>query len=157
MKLAIGLLSLALGFSAFAGPEEHLQNQTRYTIQVPQGEGVPANIPSEICLEEVVLTAATKTISIYSYFQPQLWQNLLVTNVKQTADGDFTFSAEKILSDISEGTCGYSETSTLLVSGKTDYLGRGNPAKLKIIINHSTMHDNCHSNPNDREYTYKVN
>lgn len=157
MKFVIGFIALALSFNAFAGPEEHIQNQSCYVIQVSKNQVVPTSVPTEICLEDIYVSAAAKNIVVFSYFQAELWKDLKLDQFTRVDDYQFAYQASKDIFEKWEGSCGDGEINTLKVSGVTDITGRGTPGEVKISVSHYTTRDNCHTEPQeDGTYQYSL-
>ncbi len=156
MKLALSILTLVFSMTAFAGPEDHLQNQTCYVADVKAGEVLPASVPAEICLEDVVVNAEANSISIFSYFQPEIWEDLGLIIAYKRSQTEFKFLASKVLSENSDTSCGNAEVVELFVIGLTDAKGKGNPAAVEISVTHRVTRDSCHSDGQTIFYPYRL-
>lgn len=156
MKIAIGFLALALGFNAFAGPEEHLQNQSCYVIQ-PSTINVPKNIPTEICLEDIYVSAAAHNITVFSYFQAELFKDLKLDQLVRKTENLYTYKASKYIYTNFDMICSYGEQNEMTIEGVTDITGRGNPAQVTITVSYNTTRDNCHTDLQEEAlFTYKL-
>ncbi len=157
MKLAVSVLALVFSTVAFAGPEDHFQNQTCYRANVKSDVVLPTGVPAEICLEEVVVNLETNSISVFSYFQPEVWEDLgLITLIKRS-EAEFKFLASKMLSENSDTACGKAEFVELYVIGLTDVKGKGNPNAVEINITHRVTQDSCHLEGETTIYQYQIN
>ncbi len=156
MKLALGFVALIFSITSFAGPEEHFQNQSCYVADVKEGSILPVGVLAEICLEDVIVNAETNSISIFSYFQPEVWEDLGLLTLVKRSDVEYKFLASKVLSENSDTACGKAEVVELYVSGLTDIKGNGNPAAVEISVTHRVTQDSCHLEGETTLYQYRL-
>lgn len=119
-KLLLSVVVLA-SLNSFAGPEEHIANQTCYTLKdVSQVALATSYVPTQICLEEVTVNSDTNTISVYSYFMSDLFKNLKLNYFARKNEDGFRFRASSNLATEAEVSAVETVTSDLLISGITD-------------------------------------
>jgi hypothetical protein len=155
----IAILAVTMfSFHLSAGPEEHKAAQTCYVLDAEQAGEADAEIPLEICLEtlNIDVTTHANDISVYSYFQPQLFQGLKVTSLIRQNEDQYTFKASNILLDRWESGCGEGQTVELTISGLTDFLGTGDVTRLEVSVTETTLHDVCHSHPQTTKFIYQA-
>ncbi len=127
MKVLIALSVLALSIAAHAGPEEHKQAQTCYYVVAEEGSELNDGVPSEICLETLNVDTSAETISVYSYFNADLFKNLKLTSVTRKNEDTYGFKAVSALED------GLNETK-LFVNGQVNNYGESDVTYLDIKV-----------------------
>ena len=156
MKIVYALLALTLSSIAFAGPEDHYQNQSCYALEAAQLAKPTNQIPLEICLEEATLDLQHNKLYVSSYFQPELWKNISVYSLIPKNKDQYSFLAASRIYDNWDSSCGDGDTVEVMVSGLADLTGHIDPAALKVTVDHTVTNDTCHSQGLTTTYTYKL-
>ena len=152
MKMILALVVLFIGFNLFADPEDHASTQACYALQ-DNNKDASVNVPTQVCLESLSISPEYATISIYSYFFPNLYKNLkLMSFVRQTEDF-YSFSASSLLHNDWKSGCDNGESVNLVISGQVDFTGLGNVDELNITVEQQVTNDTCHST--SRQYIFK--
>jgi hypothetical protein len=158
MKWFAVLAMTMMSFQVFAGPEEHKEAQTCYALSTEQALQASAEVPLEVCLETLNINVASRDneISVYSYFQPRLFQGLKVSELIRKNEDQYSFKSTNVLLDRWESACGEGHVVELNINGLTDFLGNGDVTKLEVSVTETTLHDVCHSHPQTTTFTYQV-
>lgn len=121
MKIFIALAVLVFSLVASAGSEEHAQSQTCYYVIAEQSSPINNEIPTQICLETLNIDTNAETISAFSFFYPELYEELKLSYVTRKNEDFFNFSASSLLRDdvVGENT----QKMTLFISGQVDNYG----------------------------------
>jgi hypothetical protein len=127
MKILIALSVLILSIAAHAGPEEHKQAQTCYYVVAEESSQLNDGVPTEICLETLNVDTSAETISVYSYFNANLFKNLKLTSVTRKNEDAFSFKSVSAIED------GFNQTK-LFVSGKVNNNGEADVNYLDIKV-----------------------
>lgn len=151
MKYFISLVVLFVSFVSFAGPEDHINNQSCYSLQKLHA---PESIPQTVCVEEVSLDVATNSLTIYSYFQAPLYKSLKTTSVIRQTEDTYSFKAESLVYNVTGGGCEEAESVRLLFSGIADFNGYVDPTTLSVQVEHDYTVDSCHSRRQINTYNY---
>lgn len=156
MKALIATVVLLSTLNVFAGPEEHIADQTCYRLNAKQVALANDNIPREVCLETLTVDTDGTSISAYSYFMPNLFNNLKVTYHARRNENGFSFRAANILVDKWESGCGDGERVILTIKGQTDNDGVAGVNYLDIKATQELTNDTCHSEPQETVFTYEI-
>jgi hypothetical protein len=127
MKALIALSVLVLSITAHAGPEEHKQDQTCYYIVAEESSQLNDGIPTEICLETLNVDTSAETISVYSYFDANLFKNLKLTSVTRKNEDAYSFKSVSAIED------GLNQTK-LFVNGQVNNYGESDVTYLEIKV-----------------------
>lgn len=133
-KLLMSVVVLA-GLNSFAGPEDHMMSQTCYYLKNPSQIALATQyVPTQICIETVNIDTDKNTITAFSYFMPELYQNLNLNYLVRKNEDSFSFKAVNNLA--TEAEIGISETVTsdLLMSGVVDNQGYADVRYLSIQV-----------------------
>ncbi len=147
--LAILTLSL-LSLSAFAGPEDHI-NDTCYTATA----SVPSFVNSTLCFETATLDFKTDKLILDGYAS-QMPSEMRTEKLVRKNEDWFVFSARGTLWENNEITCGYGEFAYIDVSGQADVYGTIDPKSLTIYVSHQVTNDSCHSEGDGDYVEYKL-
>ena len=157
MKNIIVLLTLVLGMNAFAGPEDHMANQTCYDVQTTPGQYVPMAIPREICLEQLSIDPWANQITVHSYFQSELlFKGLKLTSLIRRNEDYFDFKASNVIFNQWNSGCGEGERTQLMISGLVDFAGESDVRSLHVTAEDEVSNDICHSQSQTTVFTYHV-
>ena len=127
MKALIALSVLALSFAAQAGPEEHKQSQTCYYVVAEESSELNDGVPTEVCLETLNVDTSTESISVYSYFNSDLFKNLKLTSLTRKNEDAYSFKSVSALKD------GLNETK-LFINGQVNNYGESDVTYLDIKV-----------------------
>lgn len=155
MKIVISILVVLSSIVAFAGPEDHIQEQRCYNLTAKDPHAVSKLVPRQICLETVSLDPTAEKLSIYSYFSPELYQNLKTFLVIRSTEDRYDFMASNQIYAKFDSVCGPGQTVELFIKGQSDVFGAVNNEALTITTQYSYTYDTCHSEPQTTEYTYQ--
>jgi len=158
IKVKSLLLSAMLFSSAicFAGPEDHVQAQTCYSIKEQDLNSVSEFAPKEICFEELSINTNNDQIYVYSYFshfQKYLKELRLTSLIRQTEDS-FSYEAENVFFEQKERHCEDGIKLTLKFKGNVDFMGQGNIEDQKLSLVQETKADVCHSRAEVSVFNY---
>lgn len=156
MKAILASIVLFTAFNVFAGPEDHLANQTCYRINAKQTSLVSSNIPQQICLENLSVNNEGTEISVYSYFDASLFKNLKLTYFERRNENGYSFRSEATLFREFDPGCGYSENIILKIKGQTDNDHVADVNYLDITVTQDVTNDTCHSTPQQTIFTYEI-
>lgn len=156
MKVLL-LAVLFLSIAAFAGPEDHLQNQKCYALDVQSGTYVGAHVPAEVCFKSVTVDLVHNEVIFYSYFTPMMFADNKVISLIRNTEDTYKYSVRNTLFEDWQSTCGDGETVTLFISGQSDFNGIADMNQdFKISVEQEITRDNCHSEPRNTVYNYKL-
>lgn len=157
MKTLLSFAIVLTGLFAFAGPEDHIQNQKCYGLASSQGTNVDQKIPVEICFETVTVDLALSKVVIYSYFMPEIFADSKVISLIRNTEDTYKFSVSNVLFNRWNSGCGDGESITLFVSGQSDFNGEVNMnQEFKISVEQDLTNDTCHSQPSTTVYDYTL-
>jgi hypothetical protein len=128
MKFILSLLILTAGFNVFAGPEDHIQNQSCYDLENPADLQISANVPTEVCLEALLVDLSDESISVYSYFMQSLFSTLKLNKLNRHNEDYFKFKSVAFIA------MDQSEPAELTISGTVDNYGQANVNYLDISV-----------------------
>ena len=134
MKIIFTLVTVLMSLAAFAGPEEHISNQTCYHLVKQEKQFVPADVPAQICLEALTIDTAKENVYVDSYFQAGLFTNLKVTSLVRKNEDFFNFKTEALLKNESESVCGKDERIYLVLNGLLDNYGSADMSNLQVSV-----------------------
>ena len=164
MKVLIALSVLLTGIISFAGPEDHILNQSCYTIATEDQGKAHAELPLELCFEKIQLhlidlnsNLKNDSIEIYSYFSQ--YSNYLntvkLTDYIRTTEDEYSYKASSVLVDRSETHCEDGVKITLDIAGRVSAIdGLGDPSSQNITLTQVTQADTCHSNYEKQVFKY---
>ena len=121
MKFITVIMALAFSFNVFAGSEEHEQAQTCYYVVVEESSPLNANVPTQICLENLTVDTSNETISAYSFFYSDLYVNLKLKSVTRKNEDFFSFKSSSVVRDEVDGSD--TQKIILFISGQVDNYG----------------------------------
>ena len=156
MKALIAAVILLTTFNVFAGPEDHIANQTCYRLNQKQAALANNNIPQQICLETLTVNTDGTEIRAYSYFTPNLFNNLKLTYHARRNENGFSFRSDNILVNQWESGCGDGERVVLSIKGQTDNDGVASVEYLDVKVSQELTNDVCHSQPQETVFTYDI-
>ncbi len=133
MKTIAVLMALAFSFNVFAGGEEHEQAQACYTVVTEESSEINVNIPTQICLERVMVNASENTISVYSFFYSDLYENIKLTYVARKNEDFYSFRSQSLVRDDIDGDMN-TQKITLFISGLVDNYGEADIKYLTISL-----------------------
>lgn len=152
--ILIAIVVLATSATTFAGPEEHNQAQKCYGLYPPPPGLLPAYFPFEVCVETIEINPVNNTISVFSYFQPELFADMQISSIVRQTKDTYSFIATKVLYHNWDVVCGEGKTVRLNISGQTDFLGYGRHDELTVIVKQESLNESC-SEPQYLEFQYK--
>jgi hypothetical protein len=165
MKAIIALSVLLTATISYAGPEDHFNDQTCYTIAAEDYPKAASELPLEICFEKVqlhltILNSNLKedSIELYSYFSihSQYLNNLKLTEYIRVTEDEYSYKASSVLVDREERHCEDSVKITLDVDGHVSAVdGVGDIAAQNITLTQVTKADVCHSNYDKHVFKYQ--
>ncbi len=158
MKKILTATIILVSAIAFAGPEEHKDNQTCYGLEQQRAKQVDSQIPLEICLEKATLDFQSKKLNVYSYFQPQLFKDVDVTSVSRFNSNTFIFKAYSFLDDKWDSQkCQAGETLSLVIKGFANSItGESDITKLRVYVVHTTTTNTCGPKSSSKIYEYLI-
>jgi hypothetical protein len=134
MKNIIALILILSSINVFAGAEEHEQSQICYSLQSPDVATASVYVPRKICLETVNIDAMKNQISVFSFFMPELYEDLKLTSLIRRNEDVYSFKAISKLADQAQVATDESVIVDLMISGETDFNGAGDISNLKIQV-----------------------
>jgi hypothetical protein len=149
------LLVTLLSVSAFAGPEDHIFNQTCYDLVKTEGQVLNKSVPEEICLETLNIDLSRETIAIESYFQAGYYSKMKVTYLARKNEDYYAFRARNNLK-YDWISCGTGETVALELRGLVSNYGEGFVDQLEVFVETENTYDSCHSESEINYYNYKL-
>lgn len=152
----IALVSvLFMSLTAFAGPEERKETQTCYRLNsIVEGVEVPANLPPEVCIEELVIDPVSQKVTAYSYFQAELYQDIRIRSFTREATGGYSFEvSSEFYEHREEGTY---DALRLAIFGQTDANGLADLKNLKVAVVRETETDFGHSGTDYETFEYSL-
>jgi hypothetical protein len=154
MKHLILTLAILTSSAAFAGPEEHINAQVCYELQLEEGQVPSKNVPDSVCVETLLIDLNTEEIEVYSYFQKQLVEDMTVTSLLRKNEDYYSFKSSKTLVNNWNAGCGDGENTVLFINGLTDNYGLADVNYLDIFVTSEVANDTCHSTPAKVVYKY---
>jgi hypothetical protein len=149
MKILIGLSILILSIAAHAGPEEHIQAQTCYYVVAEESSRLNDGVPTEICLETLDVDTSTETISVFSYFNANLFKNLKLTSVSRKNEDTYSFKSVSAIEDSLNQT-------KLFVNGQVNNYGESDVNFLEIKVEQIVKKINVESPNEINTYKYRA-
>lgn len=131
------LLSVAVltSLNSFAGPEEHISNQTCFSLKNSAQAALASKyVPTQICLEEVTIDSSKETIQIYSYFMSDLFKNLKLDYFARKNEDYFRFRSSSRLVDQAQVATNQDVTIDLNISGIVDNYGSSDVRYLDVSV-----------------------
>lgn len=156
MKMLISLFLITINLNAFAGPEDHISQQTCYEVNESQKALLSANVPSRVCLERLSIDQANNTIAVQSYFQPELFRGLELQVFFRQNEDYFKFQATNLLVDQNGSGCEESEKVELSMSGLMRFDHAVQLNELDISVRRDLQVDSCHSKLQSEVFHYHV-
>lgn len=132
MKMFSVIASLLVSFAAIAGPEEHIQAQTCYSINSEREVRIDPKIPTQVCLESLDIDTTNDTVEIYSYFYSNLYKNVKLTSLSRKNEDYFSFKTSSVFLD--ETIADTTQKLTLTVSGLVDNYGQADLSYLTLKV-----------------------
>ncbi len=159
MKLVLGLMITFSSIFAFAGPEEHKQNQTCYRLDEAHLADVAKkkNFPIEICMEEMTLNPETGAVSAVSYFQPTYFLHMRTTHRIRSDRNGYYFTAANTIYSTLAFSCDDGEYGDMTIEGTTDLNGKADLRSLQVSLTLYSSRDFCHSLVDQVTYRYNLN
>lgn len=154
MKVFSILILTLASFSAFAGPEDHIADQTCYFLEASSPAPTSYVIPLKVCLEKISVNLPEQKVSVYSYFSPEFYTNLKLDYLARHNENGFSFRASSVINQTSNGSCDAASTTVLNIAGRTDNDGAVAPTDLTISVDHLSTSDICHSAAEKTTYNY---
>jgi len=151
------LFVFVLGVSQFlmAGPEDHIQNQICYNLKNPELAQNQPQLPLQVCVEEISMDLSTETVSIYSYFQRSLFENIQVDYLARKNEDYFSVRTSSVFYNQWNSGCGDGQKLTVKVNGLSDNWGVMDPQNLVVTVEQEITNDTCHSKPQKTIYQYE--
>lgn len=153
MKTILAILALTASLSAVAGPEEHEQAQKCYVLSALDAKRATDLVPEQICLETIKVDLATDTIDVYSYFFNDLFKNMKLNSLIRQSEDFYSFKSSNTFYNSENEQSGQIERLTVLLSGKVDFNGYGDPAELNVEVKQERRYT-PHSSTNSTVYQY---
>lgn len=154
MKSFLVALTVFVSLNAFAGPEDHIANQTCYALAEAQLKTAPLEVPRQVCLESLTVDTANQKISAYSYFQQDLYRNLKLESTVRKNEDWVHFSASSVFIDVWDSGCGYGDVFQLKINGLVNYNDQVSLSQLEVSVHVTSTNDTCHSVPRTTVYNY---
>lgn len=155
MKTILSVIFLLTSLSVWAGAEEHQQAQKCYSLIAIDAQRATEFIPTQICLETIQIDVATNTVEVYSYFNPTLYIGMKLDNLIRVTDDFYSFKSSNVFHFTDNDQTGQLERLTIILSGRVDFVGFGNPAELNMVVKQDTRF-NPHSAIHSNFYTYEL-
>ena len=133
MKTIAVLMALAFSLNVFAGGEEHEQAQACYSVVVEESSQINKNIPTQICLERVLVKTTENTFAVYSFFYSDLYENINLTYVARKNEDFYSFRSQSLIRDDIDSDMN-SQKITLFISGVVDNYGDADIKFLTISL-----------------------
>lgn len=164
MKAIIALCVLLNGAISFAGPEDHINDQTCYSITAADAAKAVSELPLEICFERIQLhltslnsNLKSDSIEIYSYFSQ--YSNYLntvkLTDYVRVTEDEYSYKASSVIVDREERHCEDGVKIVLNVEGRVSAMdGMGDAGAQSITLTQLTKADVCHSNYDKQVFKY---
>lgn len=154
LKKTLLTIALTAAQFAWAGPEDHIQNQICYNLKPGQTQA-SAELPLQVCIEEISMDLSTETVSIYSYFQRSLFENIQVDYLARKNEDYFSVRTSSEFYKNWNSGCGDGLTLTVKVNGLSDNWGVMDPQNLTVIVEQEMTNDTCHSKPQKTVFVYE--
>lgn len=137
-KLLLSVVVLT-SLNSFAGPEDHISNQTCYGLKdASQATLASTYVPTQICLEEITIDDAKNSISVYSYFMPNLFKNIKLDYFARKNEDFYRFRSSSRLADQAQVATNQDVTVDLSISGLVDNYGSTDLRDLEVSVKQKT-------------------
>ncbi len=156
MKIFTVLLTLVFSLAAVAGPEEHKQAQTCYSIVSAESSEINSNVPAEICLETFSVDTSSEKVFVYSYFDAKIFKNIKLDSLTRKNEDFFNFKSFNVFrDDIDE--LGNTQKLTIIISGLVDNVGEADVTALNLTVNQFIGKTYTESAVVKNTYKYRAN
>jgi hypothetical protein len=147
MKSFLTAAVLLFSYVAFAGPEDRLANQVCYVLEGSLDQSDLADVPKQVCFEEIQLDVMKNKAYIESYFYADLYQNTSLIYLIRSTEDHYKFSTSSLIYDHNDMVCGDTNSLSIVISGQSDFLGAVDKTQVNVAVEHEYTNDNCHSQP----------
>jgi hypothetical protein len=147
MKSFSVFVVLLFSIFAFAGPEDRLANQVCYVLEGNLDQSDLAEVPKQVCFEEIKLDVIKNKAYIESYFYSELYQQTSLIYLIRSTEDHYKFSISSLIYDHNDMVCGDTNSLSIVISGVSDFLGAVDKTQVNIVVEHEYTNDNCHSSP----------
>ncbi len=147
MKTLILASLLMTSSICFAGPEDHIQAQTCYSLVDQDLSKVSDLAPKELCFEELSINTNENKLYVYSYFNhyQKFLNDLKITSLIRQTEDAYSYKAEKVLFEQTERHCEDGLKLVLKLEGNVDFAGYGDIGSQNLSLVQETKADVCHS------------
>lgn len=157
MKSVFTVLVLLFSFVAFAGPEDHLANQVCYELEGSLNHSDLAEVPKQVCFEEIQLDVNKNKAYIESYFHADLYKQTSLIYLIRSTEDHYKFATTSLIYDHNDSICSDTNTLSIVITGVSDFMGAVDKTQVNVVVEHDYTNDNCHSDPRViKTYNYRL-